>query len=528
MTTQAPELIGQLADGGTVPVATIPEVVFGEPRRARLTFADERRDRRLRLHSRRVLVHATLASMDILALVVAFVATELLFRGMGPAATGHQTLLSESLLFFLMLPVWPLVADVYGLYRRDHERTDCSTADELVGVFNLLTAGTWLFVLAAYVSGWAHPDPVKLSIFWVFAVATLSIGRVSGRAFYRRRLAYSQNAVVVGAGRIGQLVGRKLSQHPEYGITVVGFVDDDPLAWNTSNGNGLPQDGQFLLGPLSRLPQIVDELDIDRVVLAFSESSDERTLEAMRQIADLDVQIDVVPRLFELIGPRAVIHGAEGLPLIGLSPVRLSKLARVTKRIFDCTLGAGALLVLTPLLIVVAAAIKLESRGPVFFGQTRMGARNRPFRILKFRTMAVDADARKAEVLALNRHAQAGGDARMFKIPHDPRVTQVGRFLRCYAIDELPQLINVLRGDMSLVGPRPLILDEDRHVDGWARRRLDVKPGITGPWQVHGASAIPFGEMVQLDYLYVRTWSLWNDVVLLLRTVAVVVRGSGC
>jgi exopolysaccharide biosynthesis polyprenyl glycosylphosphotransferase len=284
----------------------------------------------------------------------------------------------------------------------------------------------------------------------------------------------------------------------------------------------------YLLGPLEYLARIVQELDVDRVVLAFSDASDEKTVEALRQIADLDVQIDIVPRLYELIGPRAVLHSAEGLPLIGLPPIRLSKAARATKRVLDVILSSTALLLLAPLFAVVAVAIKLDSPGPVLFVQTRMGARNRPFRIFKFRTMTTDAEARRAAVERLNRHLGPGGDPRMFKVPDDPRITPIGKILRRYSLDELPQLINVLKGDMSLVGPRPLILDEDQHVAGWARRRLDVKPGITGLWQVHGAGSIPFGEMVQLDYLYVRTWSLWTDIVLLLRTLAVVVRGSGC
>jgi lipopolysaccharide/colanic/teichoic acid biosynthesis glycosyltransferase len=142
--------------------------------------------------------------------------------------------------------------------------------------------------------------------------------------------------------------------------------------------------------------------------------------------------------------------------------------------------------------------------------------------------MTTDAEASKASLMNLNVHTRPGGDPRMFKLRSDPRVTRVGKILRRYSIDELPQLFNVLGGTMSLVGPRPIILDEDRHVDGWARRRLDVKPGITGLWQVSGGCTIPFGEMVQLDYLYVRTWSLWNDIVLILRTVPVVTRGSGC
>jgi exopolysaccharide biosynthesis polyprenyl glycosylphosphotransferase len=480
------------------------------------------------LRSRHVLVRATLVSADLLALALAFVVTEALWVELGPAPGARDEALIESLLFFVMLPVWPAVAAIYGLYRHDDERTDHSTADELVAVFQLLTVGTWLFLLAAVVSGWAHPDPRKLGILWAVALATLALGRVAARAFCHRRLAYIQNTLIVGAGRIGQTVARKLLQHPEYGINVVGFVDHGPAGWNGANGGRLTHGHEYVLGTIDELPEIVHAFDVDRVVFAFSELTDEATLEALRRIADRDVQVDVVPRFFELIGPRATIHTAEGIPLIGLPPIRLSRLARATKRAMDVTFVLLGLLAIAPVLIVAAIAIKLDSPGPVLFRQTRMGARNKPFRILKFRTMTADAEAAKAALAALNVHARSGGDPRMFKLTVDPRVTRVGRILRRYSIDELPQLFNVLSGKMSLVGPRPIILDEDRYVDGWARRRLDVKPGITGLWQVHGGCAIPFGEMVQLDYLYVRTWSPWNDVVLLLRTVPVVMRGSGC
>jgi lipopolysaccharide/colanic/teichoic acid biosynthesis glycosyltransferase len=248
-------------------------------------------------------------------------------------------------------------------------------------------------------------------------------------------------------------------------------------------------------------------------------------LELIRSIQDLDVQVDIVPRLFELVGPAAVIHTVEGISLIGLPPLRLSRPARIAKRGLDIALASAALLVLIPVFAVLAVLIKVDSRGPVFFRQKRVGSAGRPFRIFKLRTMREDAEATKADFAHLNKHGAPGGDPRMFKIEGDPRVTRVGRVLRRYSVDELPQLLNVLTGDMSLVGPRPLIADEDRYVRDWARKRLDLTPGITGLWQVLGRSAIPFDEMIRLDYLYVTTWSLWNDCRLLLRTLPVVVRG---
>ena len=199
----------------------------------------------------------------------------------------------------------------------------------------------------------------------------------------------------------------------------------------------------------------------------------------------------------------------------------------VSKRVMDVVLSALALVVLAPVFLVVALAIKLDSRGPVFFRQSRIGARDRKFSIYKFRTMSLDADERKHEFAHLNTHAMNGGDPRLFKIVGDPRVTRVGRFLRRYFLDELPQLINVLKGEMSLVGPRPLIPEEDRHVEGWTRRRLQMRPGMTGLWQVLGHSAIPFEQMVMLDCTYVANWSLRGDLRLLLRTIPVVLSGGG-
>jgi lipopolysaccharide/colanic/teichoic acid biosynthesis glycosyltransferase len=197
---------------------------------------------------------------------------------------------------------------------------------------------------------------------------------------------------------------------------------------------------------------------------------------------------------------------------------------RSLKRFLDLLGATSALLALAPLFALTAALVKLGSRGPVFYRQLRTGRHGETFRMWKFRTMFPDADARKNELAHLNHHAH-NGDARLFKIRNDPRVTRVGRFLRRHYLDEFPQLLNVLTGDMSLVGPRPLILEEAAHVPGWAVCRHDVRPGMTGLWQVRGGSALGFGEMMELDYRYVTNWSLADDIGLLARTVPVVVRG---
>jgi exopolysaccharide biosynthesis polyprenyl glycosylphosphotransferase len=305
-------------------------------------------------------------------------------------------------------------------------------------------------------------------------------------------------------------------QHKHYGINVVGFVDAAPRQ-PKSGLEHIP-----LLGRLDELPGLVQLFDVERVVFAFSNDSHDDTLRLIRELKDLNVQIDIVPRLFEVIGPSVGVHTLEGMAMIGLPPLNLSRSSQLLKRVVDLVLASLGLIALAPFFVVIAIAVRLSSPGPVFFKQVRMGKRDHPFEMLKFRTMVVDAEERKANLLYLNKHR--ADDPRMFKMADDPRVTSVGRVLRRYSLDELPQLINVLRGEMSMVGPRPLVLDEDQFVRAWARERLSLKPGVTGPWQVLGASEIPFDDMVKLDYLYVTGWSLLNDVKLVFRTIPAIFR----
>jgi exopolysaccharide biosynthesis polyprenyl glycosylphosphotransferase len=357
-----------------------------------------------------------------------------------------------------------------------------------------------------------------LALFWMLAIILITLCRVAARTYCRSRLTYLQNTVIVGAGDVGQLVARKLLHHHEYGINLVGFVDSEPKERRED------LEHLTLLGPPDRLGAIVRVFDVERVIFAFSNGRHDEALDLVRSLKDLDVQVDIVPRLFEVVGPNVSIHTVEGIPLLGLPPLRLSRSARLMKRGLDVVGAVVGLLLLAPLFALTACRIKLETPGPVFFRQIRMGRDDKTFRIYKFRTMVADADRRKSEVAHLNMHATNGGDPRMFKVPKDPRITPFGAFLRRYSLDELPQLINVVKGEMSLVGPRPLILDEDRYITDWARKRLDLTPGITGLWQVLGRSEIPFEEMTKLDYLYVTSWSLSGDIRLIFRTIPALTR----
>ena len=455
-------------------------------------------------------IRRALAAADIAGLTVAFVLAE--------AVIGGGLTALNFVLFAATLPGWVVVAKLYGLYDNDEERTDHSTADEFVGVFHLVTIGAWILFAGAWLTGLWRPELAELVFFWGLSIGLVTAGRASARAVCRQTISYLQNTIIVGAGDVGQLVARKLLGHPEYGINLVGFVDASPKEPRAELAH------LTLLGPPEEIADLVRFHDVERVVIAFSNESHEDLLHLIRSLKGLPVQIDIVPRLFEIVGPGVEIHTIEGLPVVSLPQLRLSRSSRLLKRTLDLVLSAFALLVLAPLFGVIALKIKLDSQGPVFFRQLRMGCRDKQFLMFKFRTMVADADTRREEVAHLNMHVR-NGDARMLKVQDDPRVTRFGKTLRRLSIDELPQLINVLLGDMSLVGPRPLPLDEDELVEDWGRHRLTLKPGMTGLWQVSGRSSIPFGEMLNLDYVYVSGWSLWGDLRLIARTIPAVFRG---
>ena len=233
------------------------------------------------------------------------------------------------------------------------------------------------------------------------------------------------------------------------------------------------------------------------------------------------MKVSIVPRMFEVVGSAVEFDEFEGTTVLGVRRFGLTRSSLMLKRMFDAAGAALCLLFLAPLFVVIALAIRLSSPGPVFFRQTRMGRNGRPFQMLKFRSMVDGAEAQREALAHLN---EADG---LFKIAADPRVTPVGRLLRRMSLDELPQLINVLSGEMSLVGPRPLVLEEDSLVEGRHRGRLHLVPGITGPWQLLGPVRVPLQEMVVIDYLYGTNWSLWTDVKILLRTFGHVFNRAG-
>jgi exopolysaccharide biosynthesis polyprenyl glycosylphosphotransferase len=274
---------------------------------------------------------------------------------------------------------------------------------------------------------------------------------------------------------------------------------------------------------MSILEERIRSEDIHRVVLAPRASDSDLVLDVVRLVKSLGVKVSLLPRLFEVVGSSVVFDNLNGVTVLGVRRFGLSRSSAAIKRSMDIAVALLALVALAPVIAIIALLIRLDSHDPVFFRQTRVGRDGKWFSMLKFRSMVADADERRDELLEQNGSARNGG---LFKLTDDPRVTRIGRRLRQTSLDELPQIFNVLRGDMSLVGPRPLIVDEDALVQGWQRRRLRLTPGMTGPWQILGSTP-PLSEMVNMDYLYIANWSLFTDVKIILRTVLHVAGRSG-
>lgn len=451
-----------------------------------------------------------LALADALSLCLAYVVAWIALAAPAPWETSRLVLLAT-------LPLWILLNKLLGLYDRDASLIQKSTLNELPRVAQSISLGAGLvFLLAPPLAG-TEIGRVETVGFWAAAMVLTPPLRFAARTLVRRRSS-SERCLVIGSGVVSRLLARKIQAHPEYGADLVGFVDVMPPA----PGSDHPDSPHFVAEDVWRFEDVCRRQSVERVIIAFSTLPDERMLEFVRASKLLNLKISVVPRLFEVTGPSVAIDQVEGMTVLGLRGFARTRSSLVLKRALDVVVAGTGLAFLSPVLATIALTVKLTSTGPVLYSQRRIGRGDRPFKLYKFRTMVDGADDLKPGLAHLN---EAHGP--MFKIADDPRLTALGRHLRRTSLDELPQLWNVLRGEMSLVGPRPLVPAEDDQVIGWHRKRLELTPGLTGPWQVMGRTAIPFDEMIKLDYLYVADWSLWNDFKLLIRTGPVVLRGRG-
>jgi exopolysaccharide biosynthesis polyprenyl glycosylphosphotransferase len=411
------------------------------------------------------------------------------------------------------LPIMVLGAKVSGLYDRDEALLHKTTLEEAPVLFQVAT----LCALVTWLSGGlivaGALDRREAIFLWLALSVLLILARAAARAV-ALRIAPAERCLFIGDQASASLVRSKLSGSRGVKAELVGFVDGDEVAhWSTE---GCSQQR------LAEIRTMAQALDVHRAILAPESLDGAMVLDLVRTLKAVGVRVSVLPRLLEVLGSSVEFDDLHGVMLMGVTRFDLTRSSAAVKRAFDLGGAFIGLLAVLPLMIAIAVAIKLDSDGPVFFAQLRVGRRGERFRMLKFRTMVRDADRMKDSLRDRNE-AEEG----LFKIVDDPRITRVGRILRKTALDELPQLLNILRGEMSLVGPRPLVVDEDERIEGWDRQRLELLPGMTGHWQILGPARVPLREMVAIDYLYVANWSLWTDVKILLRTVPHVIGRRG-
>lgn len=461
-----------------------------------------------------------LALGDMLAVVLGMTLTFVA----GRAVLSVESMPAGAILVFLVLciPTWLVLFTVYRLYDADHSRLVMSSLDEMPAVFHAVLLGSIGSLLLARmleaIAGWR-----LMNLSQVFVLGGILLVAVPGvrsvvRSLVLPSLFAPRRTVIVGVGPDAGLVRQRIQEHPEYGLDVVGFVVD-----RASGDPAVAPEGAAIIGAIEDLDRLVDLHRIDRVLFTETDGDHDATLDLMRVIRRPQLQVSIVPRYSEVFTANTKLDDLGGVPVVTLPRIGLDRRSRLVKRGIDVVASLVLLILLAPLLLLVALAVKLDSRGPALYLQRRCGRNGAGFRIIKFRTMRVGAHAERAALAHLSE-----GDGPLFKLKAaDPRVTRLGAFLRKTSLDELPQLVNVLAGQMSLVGPRPFVFEESDQITGWARRRLDMTPGITGLWQTMGRSDMPFDDMCKLDFLYATNWSLWWDTKILLRTVPAVFAKRG-
>jgi exopolysaccharide biosynthesis polyprenyl glycosylphosphotransferase len=408
----------------------------------------------------------------------------------------------------LLVPLAVVLAKLHGLYDRDELVVHKTTLDQAPALLHLSLAVTLVFWVGErfFVYGQlGHLQALSfLLVFW----ATLTALRFGVRELVAHILE-PERVLFVGDLWTYERLREKLAHHCPRTTRLVGRLELHSVKPGAQPDN-------------TTLSEVIRELGASRVVVSTSDVEPAARAELVRAVNALGVRVSVVPRVLDVIGSSAVLEDLGGMTLLGVPRIGMSRSSRLAKRLLDLVGASVGLVATAPLLVAIALAIKIDSRGPVLFRQDRIGRDGRRFRICKFRTMTADAESRK-EALR-DQNDLVGG---MFKIAADPRVTRVGRLLRRTSLDELPQLLNVWRGQMSLVGPRPLVADEDASIRGYDRHRLALTPGMTGPWQILRGQRTPLAEMVKIDYVYAATWTLWTDVKILIRTVPHVLLGWG-
>lgn len=416
----------------------------------------------------------------------------------------------------LLIAVTMPVLLAKGAYRT---RLSTEAVDEFTTIFSGATISIAAIVVFMEMLHRYEYSRGLILYLWVLVIALLAVGRTLLRSFQSlcfRRGWGVRRLLVVGNTDVGKMVMQSVMQRRDLGYHLVGFVERREA--------GLLQNfGRFrALGTVDDIPELVKSESVDEIILALPASAHEEVAPVVRLCERRGVSLKLVPDLFEMSLARVQVDDIAGIPLLDVQERPLKHLALAVKRLIDIVASGAVLVLSVPVIAVLALLIRLESPGAPILVQERVGKGGRHFRCLKLRSMSSDAADLQPQLERLN---EAGG--LIFKMRSDPRVTRVGRFMRRLSLDELPQIWNVFRGDMSLVGPRPPLPSEVERYESWHRRRLEVKPGLTGIWQVSGRSDLPFDEMVMMDLYYVDNWSVTLDIKILIRTSIAVLRGKG-
>ena len=386
----------------------------------------------------------------------------------------------------------------------------------------VIVAGFLATIVTAGALYMTYREVSRLQFVYIFIVtlglllAHRALLRISYRLVGKARPGSQGRVLVVGAGDLGQRVAQVILDHSRWGYSLIGFLDDDDAK------QGETYAGADVLGKIIKVQEFVAERQVDEVWIALPVWALDRLNLVINELEKLPVRIKVVPDYFSLAMVQAKAEILGGIPVIGLREPVIEGLPRLLKRGFDLVIGSLLLLLVAPPMLIIAIAIRLDSSGHVIFRQERIGENGRLFGMYKFRTMVADAEAQQDQV-----NIQTEDNEVLHKRPDDPRVTKVGHFLRRYSLDELPQLVNVIRGDMSLVGPRPEMPWLVDRYESWQRKRFAVPQGITGWWQINGRSDKPMHMNPEDDLYYVYNYSLWLDIQILLRTPLAVLQGRG-
>ncbi|MBV9120857.1 MAG: sugar transferase [Chloroflexi bacterium] len=415
----------------------------------------------------------------------------------------------------LLTGILALALPYAGLYRRTR---GILWVAKLSAIFNATTVSVGLLIVTSYLSRLYAESRGLYLIAWGLIIILLAIDKAvldKGRAWLHRRGVGVANVIVVGASDMGKMMMQHIAAEPGLGYQLLGFLDD------------LPQpEGRFgrfpQLGVVDQLADTIEAYGVSEVIIALPANQHQKAWEIVNRCQEQNVRYKVVPDLFEMSLSRVDVDEIAGIPLIGFSESSITGINGLLKRCLDVVLAGVALLLSSPMWLAVAIAIKLDSPGPVLYRQLRVGKDGQHFTFFKFRSMCQDAEQDWHRLRALNET-----DGPILKIRNDPRLTRVGRVLRRTSIDELPQLLNVLRGDMSLVGPRPPLPAEVLQYAPWQQKRLAVAGGMTGLWQVSGRSHLNFEEMVMMDLYYIEHWSLGLDLKILWKTIPAILSGSG-